>query len=98
MSLNLLVSYEQEFQEQVGTLKTLMQDDARMQVYFKAQRDPKEYTQAQTFLKQMEIESMNFFESAEYGTHKKEGDQVRKRIQKHKKEFDSVRKELRKLQ
>ena len=67
-------------------------------MYLKASQDPKEYTQAQTLLKQMEIESMNFFESSEYGQNKKEGDQVRKRIQKHKKEFDSVRKQWRQTQ
>ena len=48
----------------------------------------------------MEIESMNFFESEEYTgkNQKKEGDKIRKRIQKHKREFDSVRKQLRQLQ
>lgn len=92
MSLNLLQSYEQEFSDQVKTLKHMMHEPSRMNVYFKSGSDPKEYSQAQTFLKQMEIESMNFLESDEYSHHKKEGDQVRKRIQKHKKEFDAVRK------
>lgn len=43
----------------------------------------------------MEIESMNFMESTEYAKNRKDGDLIRKKIQKHKKEFDIVRKEMR---
>ena len=66
MSLNLLVSCEQDFHEQLSALKTLLQDQGRLNGYLRSGQDPKEYTQAQNFLKQMEIESMNFFDSAEY--------------------------------
>ena len=47
----------------------------------KSIENPYEYEQAQNYLKQMEIESMNFMESQDYNA---EGDQVRARIQKHK--------------
>jgi len=36
----------------------------------------------------MEIESMNFMESSEYAQNRREGDLIRKKIQKHKREFD----------
>lgn len=51
MSLNLLMNYEQEFDEQITSLKGLMGDQGRIQVYLKASQDPKEYSQAQTLLK-----------------------------------------------
>lgn len=46
----------------------------------------------------MEIESMNFMESEEYAANRREGDVVRKKIQKHKKDFDAARREMRQAQ
>ena len=66
MSLNLLNSYESEFTEQINRMRSLLKDNDRMSVYLKSNTDPKEYSQAQNLLKQMEIESMNFMESTEY--------------------------------
>ena len=56
-------------------------------------KNPYEYEQAQTYLKQMEIESMNIMDASGL-----QGDVVRQRIQKHKADFDRVRKEIRKRQ
>ena len=61
--------------------------------YFNQIENPFEYNQAQDYLKQMEIESMNFMES----NNDIEGDQVRARIQKHKQEFNEIRREMRKI-
>jgi GTP cyclohydrolase II len=47
-------------------MRSMLKDNERMSVYFKSNQDPKEYSQAQNLLKQMEIESMNFMESQEY--------------------------------
>ena len=55
MSLNLLNSYEQEFTDALNNMRTLLRDEQRMHVYFKANQDPKEYGQAQNFLKQMAL-------------------------------------------
>ena len=57
--------------------------------------NPYEYEQAQNYLKQMEIECMNFMES-EYAN--SEGDAVRARISKAKQEFNAVRREIRQIQ
>ena len=57
-------------------------------------KNPYEYEQAQNYLKQMEIESMNIMDTGS----SVEGDIVRQRITKHKQEFDKVRKEIRKRQ
>ena len=98
MSLNLLNSYEGEYVEQIDRMKLLLQDQERLSKYLKVNRDPKEYTQSQNLLKQMEIESMNFMESSEYAQNRREGDLIRKKIQKHKREFDQVRREMRQAQ
>ena len=41
---------------------------------------------------------MNFMDSEEYSRDRREGDQVRKRVQRHKKDFDGVRREMRQAQ
>ena len=46
MSNNLIANYEKEFADQVAQLKEMLQEPSRMNVYFKASQDPKEYAQA----------------------------------------------------
>lgn len=58
-------------------------------------QDPPEYLKAQSLLKQMEIESMNFMESDEYAQNLRDGDLIRKKIQKSKREFDQIRRTMR---
>ena len=95
MSLNMLNSYEQDFTFALNNLRQLMKDESKLNSYFRVNSDPLEYEQASNSLKQMEIESMNFMESDEYAQNRKEGDLIRKKIQKHKREFDLVRKQMR---
>ena len=44
MSLNTLITYEKEFEQQVGSLEEMMKEPTRLNVYFKAAKDPKEYS------------------------------------------------------
>ena len=95
MSLNLLNSYESDFETKLEELNKCLQDQPKLNEYFKKGNDPKEYKNVSNCLKQMEIESMNFMDSDEYARNRKEGDAVRKRVQIHKKSFDVARKEMR---
>ena len=94
MSKDLLKSYERDYKACIKTLRDIIEDPIACERTFKQAKgnNPYEYEQANNFLKQMEIESMNF------GDDSAEGDQVRKLIQQHKREFDKVRREMRNAQ
>lgn len=95
MSLILLNDYEAEFMENIQSLKAIVQDTKAFNGFLKSMQDPPEYLKAQSLLKQMEIESMNFMESDEYAQNLRDGDLIRKKIQKSKREFDQIRRAMR---
>lgn len=95
MSLQLLNEYEADFTRQLQALKATLLDTKAFTPFLKSQQDPPEYTHLQTLLKQMEIESMNFMGSEEYMKNLRDGDAIRKKIQKNKRDLDQIRKEMR---
>ena len=91
MSQDLLRSYEQDFTQCLKQLEVMLADPSEEKMI--TSKNPYEYEQAQNYLKQMEIESMNIMDTSGL-----EGDIVRQRIQKHKASFDKVRKQIRQKQ
>ena len=72
MSLDLFKSYESDFNQCLDQLKSMV-DGADSKMI--SSRNPYEYEQAQNYLKQMEIESMNLMDAQGV-----EGDLIRQRI------------------
>lgn len=69
----------------------LLDDHTRIRAL--GRKNPYEYEQSQNYLKQMEIETMNFIENNGGPA----ADKMRTRITKHKKEFELIRREMRQL-
>lgn len=61
MSQDLINCYEKDFEGSMLQLKMLLDDHTRIRAL--GRKNPYEYDQAQNFLKQMEIEIMNFNEN-----------------------------------
>ena len=91
MSQDLLRSYESDFSQCISQLQGMLDDPTESKMLWN--KNPYEYEQAQNYLKQMEIESMNIMDGS--GA---QGDIVRQRVQRFKAEFDRIRKEIRKRQ
>lgn len=92
MSLDLLNCYEKDFESSIQELKLLLDDHTMVKAL--GRRNPYEYEKAQNFLKQMEIETMNYIENNGGPT----ADKMRTKITKHKKDFEVLRREMRQLQ
>ena len=95
MSLKLLNQYETNLSESIRALRDVVNDDKSMSSFLKTTQDPPEYKVAQDLLRQMEIESMNFMGSQEYSKNLRDGDLIRKKIQRFKKDLDQIRKTMR---
>lgn len=91
MSYDLYQSYARDFEQCITQLREMLDNPSATKRVQK--ENPYEFSQAQNYLKQMEIEQMNILENDETSNESRE---VKTSFQKHKKTFDKIRKEIRK--